>query len=240
MSRGGMRDVDRRAEERHGARVGGWLLLALFAAGCSSTASTTGSDSAQHGYSGSGSIADLFSGSSAKGPQTVAGAQPDVNCPAVEVRRGASTLTIAPPGDKTTMTLQYQGEFTREARECAVVNGVMSMKIGIEGRIVVGPAGGPGQVNVPLRMAVVQQSPNGSKPVMTKFILIPVAVANRDTGATFSHVEDAVSFPVPTPTALLDDYVVYVGFDPESAKPPAPEPAKPKPKHKQKPPANTG
>jgi len=43
---------------------------------------------------GSSSIADFFSGSSAKAPQTATGAQPDVNCPSVEIRRGASTLTL--------------------------------------------------------------------------------------------------------------------------------------------------
>lgn len=239
MSRG-MRGVDGRMRWRCGVPLGGCLAFALFAAGCSSTASTTGTDASQHGYSGSSSIIDLFSGSSAKAPQTVAGAQPDVNCPPVEVRRGASTLTIAPPGDKTTMTLQYQGEFTREARECSVVNGIMYMKVGVEGRVVVGPAGGPGEVNVPLRMAVVHVSPNGSKPIMTKFIMIPVAVTNRDTGAAFSHVEDAVSFPVPTPTALLDDYVLYVGFDPGSAQTQAKEEPKPKHKPKPKPAPNTG
>jgi len=55
------------------------------------------------------------------------------------------------------MTLKYQGSFARLARNCAVVDGNMVMKIGIEGRLVVGPAGGPGQVNVPLRIAVVRK-----------------------------------------------------------------------------------
>jgi hypothetical protein len=240
MSRRGTRGVNQWC---HAAPAAGSLALALLAVCCSSTATTTGTDTAQHGLSASGGLTDLFTGSSAKAPQTPAGAQPDANCPAVEVRRGASTLTIAPPGDKTTMTLQYQGEFTREARECSVVNGMMYMKIGIEGRVVVGPAGAPGEVNVPLRMAVVQVSPNGSKPVMTKFIIIPVAVTSREAPTNFSHVEDALSFPVPTPTALLDDYIVYVGFDPGSAQAQAQakEPPKAKPKLKPKPPtANAG
>jgi hypothetical protein len=41
-----------------------------------------------------------------------------------------------------------------------------------------------------------------------------------------------LSFPVPTPTTALDDYIVYVGFDPVSAEAqpkPAPK-ARPKPK----------
>ena len=61
------------------------------------------------------------------------------------------------------MSLKYQGTFVRAARECAVVGGQMVMKVGVEGRIIVGPAGGPGQVDVPLRIAVVDEKPAGSK-----------------------------------------------------------------------------
>ena len=35
----------------------------------------------------------------------------------------------------------------------------MTMKVGVEGRVLLGPAGGPGQVDIPLRMAVVQEGP---------------------------------------------------------------------------------
>ena len=73
--------------------------------------------------------------------------------------QGASTLTIPPPppdGSNEAMALRYQGNFVRAARECAVVGGQMVMKVGVQGRIIVGPAGGPGQVDVPLRIAVVE------------------------------------------------------------------------------------
>jgi hypothetical protein len=210
------------------------LLAVLFAAGCAST-STAPPDVASAGRSGSGSIADLFTGSSAKAPQTVAGAQPDVNCPPVQVRGGASTLTIAPPGEKTTMTLKYQGEFTREARDCTLAGDNMVMRIGIQGRIVVGPAGSPGQLNVPLRIAVVDEKPSGMRPITTKFIVIPVTVASVSGGTEFTHVEDALTFPLPTPTAELDTYIVYVGFDPQSAETQAKEKPKAKPRSKPKP-----
>jgi hypothetical protein len=160
---------------------------------------------------------DLFSTSSAKSPQTAAGALPDINCPPLEIRQGASTLAIGPQGDKSAMSLKYQGEFVREARECTVVAGSMVMRIGVQGRIVVGPAGGPGQVDVPLRIAVVQETPGGTRPIVTKFIRIPVVVGANVDNATFTHIENGLSFPLPTPTSLLDDYIAYVGFDPLSA-----------------------
>jgi hypothetical protein len=220
------------------ALIAASLLLALLAGGCSGGSglglpSAATSDGA-HGFGGSNSLTDFFSDSSAKSPQTVAGAQPDVNCPPVEVRQGASTLTIGPTGDKTAMSLKYQGAFTREARNCAVVGGSMVMKIGVQGRIILGPAGGPGQVDVPLRIAVVQETPGGARPITTKFVRIPVTVGADS--ALFTHIEEGLSFPLPTPTSALDDYIAYVGFDPLTAQAqdkqkekPAPKPRRSKP-----------
>lgn len=218
------------------------LSLALLAGGCSSTGSLGSSGSAPPAAAAAAApsglsdrIASFFSGSSAKAPQTVANAQPDVNCPPVEVRRGAATLPIGPPGDKSAMTLRYQGEFFREARDCAVVDGNMVMNVGVQGRVVVGPAGGPGQVNVPLRMAVVDETPAGTRPIMTKFIVIPVTIAPGAGNVPFTHIEEALTFPLPTPVSQLDDYVVYIGFDPQSAEVQAQPPPKAKPRHKPQP-----
>ena len=182
-----------------------------------------------------GAPGDVFTGSTAKAPQTVVGVQPDVNCPAIEVRRGASTLTIAPPGSQSAMTLKYQGSFVRQARECSVVDGNMVIKVGIEGRVVIGPAGGPGPVNVPLRFAVVQETPTGMRAIATKFVIVPVNVT-ADGNTLFSYVEEGLTFPVPSPISVLDDYVVYVGFDPVSAEAQTKvSPPKTRPKTKAKP-----
>ncbi len=59
------------------------------------------------------------------------------------------------------MTLKYQGSFVRFARECSVADGNMIAKIGVEGRIVLGPAGSPGRADIPLRFAVVHETPTG-------------------------------------------------------------------------------
>jgi hypothetical protein len=214
--------------------------LALSAAGCSTTsvpsagllAPSAGAAEVPRGDGGLGSTNEIFTGSTAKGMQTAANAEPDVNCPTVEIRRGAATLTIAPPGDRSAMTVKYQGSFVRAARDCSVVDGNIVMKVGVEGRVVVGPAGGPGQVDVPLRFAVVQETPSGMRPIATKFIVVPVSVG-ANGNALFSHVEEAIMFPVPTPTALLDDYVVYVGFDPVAAEAQSKAP-KTRPKEKPK------
>jgi len=215
MSRWGMPGTGRWIRWRARAAVASPLALALFAGGCSTNSAGTGAPATGTGLS---SISDFFSGSSAKAPQAVTGGQGDTVCPPVDVRRGASTLTIGSNGEKSSaMTLKYQGSFAREARECSVVDGNMVMRIGVEGRLVVGPAGGPGQVNVPLRIAVVQETPGGSRPIATKFVIIPVAITDINANNLFTHIEDAVTFPLPSPTSQLGDYIVYVGFDPVTA-----------------------
>lgn len=188
-------------------------------------------------------VANFFSSKSDKSPQPVANAQPDVDCPFIDIRQGASTLTLPPPppdGGNEAMGLKYQGSFVRAARECAVNNGQMVMKVGIQGRVIVGPAGGPGHIDVPLRMAVVDAPSSGTKVVTTKFIQIPVDIPNED-GASFSHIEEGLTFPMPTPASELGNYVVYIGFDQFSAQNSAkPAPAAKKPKLKPHPNAPTG
>jgi hypothetical protein len=134
------------------------------------------------------------------------------------------------------MAVRYQGTFVRAARECALVGGNVVMKIGVEGRIIVGPAGGPGQVDVPLRIAVVEETTARTKPIVTQLIRIPVTVASATENPTFTHIEEGVTFPMP---ANLDNYIVYIGFDPIAAAAQDHPKAAPKPKPKAKP-AKTG
>ncbi len=140
--------------------------------------------------------------------------------------------------------LKYQGTFVRAARDCAVVNGQMVMRLGVQGRVIVGPAGGPGEVDVPLRIAVVSAPLTAPKTVVTKLIRIPVAIGAGAGNADFTHIEEGLSFPLP-PTNSSDPYIVYIGFDPlgaaaqDQAKKPPPA-KKPKPSAKPNPNAPTG
>jgi hypothetical protein len=178
----------------------------------------------------------MFSRSSAKEPQAVANTQADLNCPSIDIRSGASTLTIGPTGENATMSLKYQGTFVRAARECSASAGNMVMRVGVEGRIVVGPAGGPGQVDVPLRIAVMSEATGSSKLILTKLVHVPVTVESSQSNPIFTHIEEGLTFPMPKP-AELDSYIVYIGFDSLADKPE--DKPKPKPKAKVRP-GNTG
>jgi len=183
------------------------------------------------------SALDLFStsskattGDAATGEESAT----DVECPTVDVRTGAATLMIGSKpgeGEPSALDLRYQGTIVRTARECRVSAGVMTMKVGIEGRVITGPAGGPGTVDIPLRIAVVQEGVN-PKTITSKFARIQVGIAGAVDRVPFTHVDPDVSFPMPTRAADIDSYVVYVGFDPVGAQQ---DKKKPAPKSKSKP-----
>jgi hypothetical protein len=227
------------------------LSLALLAAGCSGSGlgSLGGSSTASAPPPGPADsqppanpsfkdkVSSFFGGSSAKDPQQVSGTQAALDCPGIDIRQGASTLKVGTTGtvasgdsdDNGAMALKYQGTFVRAARECALVAGQLVMKVGVQGRIIVGPAGGPGQIVVPLRIAVVQETTKGTQPIVTKLIQIPVTIASPSDNPTFTHVEEGLSFPMPRD---LDDYIVYIGFDPLALQGQQHPAAKPKPKAK--------
>jgi hypothetical protein len=170
-----------------------------------------------------GSALDLFNTSSKattanaaapSGPEV----ETDVECPDVKVRAGAATLTIGmkpTEQDPSPLQVRYQGSITRMARECHVAGGVMTMKVGVEGRIITGPAGGPGNVDVPLRLAVVQEGVS-PKTVVSNFGKETVTINGESDRVNFTHIDSNISFPMPRPAGLIDNYVVYVGFDPLS------------------------
>jgi len=172
---------------------------------------------------------------------TTADQQADINCPLMDIRQGAATFTIPPPrpdGANEAMSVQYQGIFVRAARDCKVVGNQMVMQVGVEGRIIVGPAGGPGQVDVPLRIAVVDAPAGNEKPIVTKLIRIPVVLGPNEGSKSFTHVEQGLAFPMPKPVEF-DNYVVYIGFDPFGAEQQEKAKPKPAPRVKPKPSPNT-
>jgi hypothetical protein len=105
----------------------------------------------------------------------------------------------------------------------------MTMKVGIEGRIITGPAGGPGNVDVPMRIAVVQEGVT-PKVVTSKFGRETVVLTGSIDRVNFTHIAEDLSFPLPSPVTDISSYVVYVGFDPQSARPEPKKPPAKKPK----------
>jgi len=212
---------------RPGAAAVAAALVLLAVSGCSSfdVLGTSQPSSPGAGDSSSGSsftqrIKGLFSSGTASGQQKVAatapsGPDPNVDCPSVTVRSGAATLAVNTPGAEPAATnLRFQASVAQTARECAVSAGSMTMKVGIQGRVILGPAGTPGKIEVPMRLALVRE---GVEPrtIWTKLYRVPVTVAPGESNVAFVQVEEGMTFPVPGGDDL-EAYVVYVGFDPSA------------------------
>ena len=183
------------------------VIGAVTLSGCSSL---TGGDDAP---SLSSRFAGLFSSAKpgVKQPASPTPSAPESECPGVDIRAGASTLNIAANSQATAGDVRYQLSFGQTARECQVQGGNLAIKVGVQGRIILGPMGGPGQLDVPLRYAVVREGPE-PRVIVTKFKRIPVVVPPDQTHVQFVDIEEGLTFPMPS-GAELDAYVVYVGFD---------------------------
>src|SRR5712691_11019496 len=197
---------------RSACRAAALLVGGLLVSGCSSSSSVEPSDSPTF----SSRISSFFSSAPKDGVTRTATGEPaaaEIECPGVDVRQGASTLNItaAKNNQPTAGDLRYQLSFGQIARECIVQPGMMTIKVGVQGRIIVGPAGGPGQVDIPLRYAVVREGV-APKTIATKFKRVPADIPPGQPNVVFSDVEESLSFPMPS-RAELAAYMVYVGFD---------------------------
>jgi len=190
------------------ARIAAGLAVAGLAAGCSPTVS---------GFGG------IFSASipttAADAPAPVGSAQSAIDCPTVTIRSGAGALSVTMPGEAIPENQRHQLSFGELSRDCALVNGIVTMRIGVQGRVVLGPAGRPGPVEIPLRYAVVKEGPE-PQTIASMFQRTSVNVPPGQGNMPFVHVMETLSFPMPA-DENLDAYVVYVGFDPQGDRPPA-------------------
>ena len=147
--------------------------------------------------------------------------QPDMDCPEVTIRAGASTYAVGMPGkDATGSDLRYQASITRTARDCTRNGDNITARVGIQGRVIAGPAGAPDTVEIPLRVAVVQGG-IAEKTIATKAYTTTVQMS-EDGSVPFTLVADDLVYPVPAPKDA-DSYIFYIGFDPQALTP-APRP----------------
>src|SRR5262249_9468326 len=115
---------------RRGPRCAVALMVsAAMLSGCSLASSVGSSDSSP---SSASRFASFFSGATpgVTQPQPPTPSAPDVECPGVDIRTGASTMNIAAKiTDATAGDVRYQLSFGQTARECAVQGATMIIKV---------------------------------------------------------------------------------------------------------------
>jgi hypothetical protein len=205
--------------------------VVALAVGCSLFASPVAAQSLSDRFKG------LFGGGSSDQPAQPAPGAPDPGpsesrieetCPPVSIRAGASTYSVAAPGKEAVGdNVRYLASITKVARDCRRTGDDITARIGIQGRVIAGPAGAPETVEVPIRVAVVQGGVN-EKTIATKAYKTTVTMA-EDGSVPFTLVADDLVYPIPQGGAG-DSYIFYIGFDPQVL---TPEPKAPT-KHKKK------
>jgi hypothetical protein len=237
MARGRERDGASRGQIRRIALVallptmlvacGGGSMFGSSSPSASTEPGVTTSSSGGRGFSDR--ISDFISGPKPPPPATAPGAAAaeEIDCPPVNIRQGTSTLSVVDPkAESQAFGLRYQGTIVRTARECTVHDKMVTIRVGVQGRVIVGPAGGPGSITMPLRYALVKEGIE-PKPIYTKLYTVPVTVEPGQSNALYSHVEESMTVPMPS-LIDFDSYVIYVGFDPQSAEKKPARPAKPR------------
>jgi hypothetical protein len=200
------------------------IVTALLVAACGVAPSSASAQSLTDRFK------SLFGGKSDEPAQTAPTVsnepESELNCPPVGIRAGASTYAVAAPGKEAVGNdVRFQVTITKTARDCTKVNGEITARIGIQGRVIVGPAGAPPSIEVPIRVAVVQGG-IGEKVIATKGYKTTVALEGAEN-APFTLVADDVVYPAP-PVAAADSYIFYIGFDPQLVSQEKPKPAKKK------------
>jgi hypothetical protein len=203
------------------------LALALSAAGLLGACSTLDSF-----MPGAHSVRDTVPANDAKAsesekPVALPLTADELQCPPVEIDEGGAAARVGGPENAT---VRYQFAISQTARECAPVSpNQFTLKVGVSGRLLIGPAGKPGAYSAPLRVTVHDE--NTKKDAFTKVYKVEASVPDAGD-APFNLVTEPIVLPM-TRTELADDYTLTVGFDNgKAAASPASKPKKPHPKPK--------
>ena len=102
-------------------------------------------------------------------------------------------------------SLNYQAVIEKQSRNCVVSNGLITVKMGIVGRLLLGPAGNQTNVNVPVRFAVERDE----VPLFSERYEIPVTITPPNQSEEFVKVVENVAIPY----TGGEQIVIWVGFD---------------------------
>lgn len=182
------------------------LFIAIAAGllgGCS-TLGLGGSDeprSAAASASSGSSFSEFFRNGGSTVPPPAAPVDDDIECPAVEIFDGGAAIRqTAGPDVRNQISL---GQVARECRPAGP--GQIAIKVGAEGRVLLGPAGSPGTFSTSVKILVKR----GDKVVATRVARASATVPSGDTQATFVLVEDNLIAP-----RQGEELSIQIGLDP--------------------------
>ena len=127
-------------------------------------------------------------------------------CPPIKVRPGGEALFFYGKGRVgNPRDLNYQAVIDQQSRNCVVSNGLITVRMGVVGRLLLGPSGTQTSVDVPIRFAVERDN----VAIFSEKYEIPVAVTPPSQNAEFVKVIENVAIPY----TGGEQIVIWVGFD---------------------------
>lgn len=189
------------------AKLGGAAVLALSLAACSGGSLFGGGEG---GLFGGGSTEDLQNTNASQ--TEIAAAAPSAlpaiatECPPIRVRQGAEAYARYARGQTgNPQGLAYQAVLDRQSRNCVVSNGLITVRMGVVGRLLLGPQGTSGSYQVPVRFAVERDG----VAVFSELYTLPVSIQGSEQSGEFVKVVENVAIPY----LGNEDITIWVGFD---------------------------
>ena len=127
-------------------------------------------------------------------------------CPQVNLRAGTSYFnTYAKGGEGDPAKIRYQASISDATRSCSRSGGMLSMNVAVAGRVVPGPAGTPGTLTLPIRIAVTR----GNEVLYSQLHRHPVSIGEGSGATQFILNDPNIAMPIPETGTIQ----IFVGYD---------------------------
>jgi hypothetical protein len=127
-------------------------------------------------------------------------------CPPIKVMPGGEALfRYADNSRPNPRQLNWQAIIDKQSRNCVVSNGKIAIRMGVVGRLLLGPAGNQSDAELPLRFAIERDG----VAIFSEKYGIPVTVPANAQSAEFVKVVDNVEIPYLGGEIIT----IWVGFD---------------------------
>lgn len=126
--------------------------------------------------------------------------------PVAKKKRSAEdeALGIEAPEDRSGSVI-YQAAISDVTRACTYEGGMLTINVAVAGKVVPGPLGKPGTINMPIRVAVVR----GEDVLHSNLTKYPVTIADTSGATQFVYNEPAITIPMPEQRNVQ----VFAGYD---------------------------
>lgn len=126
-------------------------------------------------------------------------------CPPIKVREGSEAIFAYENNQVDPRQLQFQAVIDSQSRNCIVSNGLITVNMGVQGRLLLGPKSNSNSQTLPVRFAVERDG----TPVYSQVYELPTTVTPPSQSAEFIKVVENVAIPY----LGGENIIIWVGFD---------------------------